>query len=543
MAELIVREAIEEDVQGIRDVFEAIYGEHYPYSSFYDEWWLKRSIYSDDILLIVAEDVDTGDIRGTASVVLDVGAHSDLVGEFGRLAVHPDSRGHGLGTELMRARVRFVEQRLHLGLVENRCTHPYSQRISQAAGFSPVGFLPMKHRFEQRESIALYCQHFGQALRLRRNHPRVVPEAATLAALAMDSCGLPRDAIIDEDASAYPPQGELSFEELESADLPALLRIERGRVRNREIYGPVHLHYGFFRLSAKRATYLLAREATGIRRGAVVGAVGFTRDEQSRVVRIFELICHSDRGIRCTLDELLRRCHEEWETEYIEVDVSAHAPRMQRTLVELGFLPAAFLPAMVFDQVERVDIIRMVQLLVPLDLGPIELVDDAKVFADLVLGALARKEIVPRIAAAMADLPLFGGLSEEQAQRVASVCTLAECQAGELLWHHGEPADHIWILLEGWAEVLVGEPPVVVGSVHTGEVVGEVAMLTHEAHSATVRASEPVVAALLGRTELRELRRVRTDIAMALYRNFAIGLGRKLQRLDRVQRVSIQLNS
>lgn len=541
MAEYLVREANEADVDGIREVFVAIYGEHYPYGNFYDEWWLKRSIYSDDILLLVAEETATHRVYGTASVVFDVGAHSDLVGEFGRLAVHPDARGHGLGGQLMEARIAYIENRLHLGLVENRCTHPYSQRISRDAGFAPVGFLPMKHCVGGQESISLWCRHFGQALRLRRNHPHIVPEAATLAALAMDACGLPRDAIIDEEAPAYPPQGGLTFEELDSEGLPSLLRIERGRVRNREIYGPIRLQYGFFRLTAKRATFLLAREAAGVRRGAVAGAVGFIHDDQAGVVRIFELICHSDRAIRCMLAELMRRCREEWNTRYVEVDVSAHAPRMQRTLVELGFLPAAYVPAMVFDQVERLDVIRMVQLLVPVDVGPVALTEEAQVYADLVVGALARKEVVPRIAQAISDLQLFEGLSEEQAQRVAGQCHLAERKAGDLLWAQGDAADAAWMLLSGRAEVLVGDPPVLVGHIDAGEVVGEVATLTGEAHSATVRACEPLVAAVLERADMQQLRRTRPDIALLLYRNLAVGLGRKLQRLDRLQRVSIQL--
>ena len=49
----------------------------------------------------VAQDEADGRILGTASVVFDIGAHSDLIGEFGRLAVHPDARGRGVGKLLM----------------------------------------------------------------------------------------------------------------------------------------------------------------------------------------------------------------------------------------------------------------------------------------------------------------------------------------------------------------------------------------------------------------------------------------------------------
>ena len=60
--------------------------------------------------------------------------------------------------------------------------------------------------------------------------------------------------------------------------------------------------------------------------------------------------------------------------EYIEIDVSAHAPKMQRTLLELNFLSAAYVPAMVFHEVECLDIFRMFRLTKLQDLGPLQLV-------------------------------------------------------------------------------------------------------------------------------------------------------------------------
>ena len=81
----------------LETIFEAVYGGDYPYASFLDVQGLKRSIYSDDILMLVAVDPADDAVLGTGSVVFDIGAHSDLIGEFGRLAVHPGARGRGVG--------------------------------------------------------------------------------------------------------------------------------------------------------------------------------------------------------------------------------------------------------------------------------------------------------------------------------------------------------------------------------------------------------------------------------------------------------------
>ena len=60
------------------------------------------------------------------------------------------------------------------------------------------------------------------------------------------------DAIVDEEAVAYPPGSAYSLQELTTEGYAALLRIERGRVRNREIFGPLRLHYGLFLVQARK---------------------------------------------------------------------------------------------------------------------------------------------------------------------------------------------------------------------------------------------------------------------------------------------------
>src|SRR5262249_15675175 len=98
-AMITVREADGRDVAAIRDIFLACYGTDYCDPRYYDAALLTRLVYSDSALTLVAE--ETGRVIGTASVDLEVGARSDLVGEFGRLAVHPEARHRGAAKLLM----------------------------------------------------------------------------------------------------------------------------------------------------------------------------------------------------------------------------------------------------------------------------------------------------------------------------------------------------------------------------------------------------------------------------------------------------------
>src|SRR5579872_6642416 len=168
---IAVREATGRDVAAIREIFLATYGTDYTDPRYYDDALLTRLVYSDDSVLLVAEDNETGTVVGTASVDLEVGAHSDLVGEFCRLAVHPAYRQRGVGKLLLSERLRRVQDRLQVGLVEARLTHPYTLRIAEAQQFAVVGFLPERWRMRERESLALLVRYFGDALELRDNHP------------------------------------------------------------------------------------------------------------------------------------------------------------------------------------------------------------------------------------------------------------------------------------------------------------------------------------------------------------------------------------
>ncbi len=526
-----IREAREEDVGEIRGLFRAVYGADYPHHEVYDELWLKRSIFTDDSLILVAEATELSRIVGTASVLFDFGAHSDLIGEFGRLAVHPDYRRLQIGKLLMDKRLDAIQHRLHVGLAVARTVHPYAQQIGLARGFLATGFLPLKHSFHHRESFALLARYFGDALTLRRNNPRIIPEVHPLANLVLSQPPFTPDVIVDEESAPYPAGGDYRLEQLQGEGYPALLRIERGRVRHREIFGPMRLDYGFFKLQARQTSYFLARAG-----GRIVGAVGFTPDGVEHTVRIFELIALADDVVRFLLAELERTCREEMGIEYMEIDVSASAPRMQRTLLELNFLPVAYVPAMVFDQVERLDIVKMVRLTTLTDLGPLALTDPVQAVADVVMRGFCASSVAPRMALAIKDSPLFAGMSAEQATRLAGICTVREAQAGERLFAEGDPADRLYLVLQGRLAITGAPSSPRIGVVGPGEICGEVSLLSARPHSATASAEGTVEAAELLRRDLLDLIRRRPDIGVIIYRNLAAGLGDKLVRADEFQR-------
>ena len=525
---IIVREANRDDAKEIARIFLACYGDDYAYPQFYDLELLTKMIYTDDTVILVAEDSETGDVLGTASVICQVGAHSDLAGEFGRLAVDPVHRNRGVGKVLMQERLNRIERRLEIGTMDARVVHPYTLKIAEKNGFCAVGFEPMKMLISYRESIVNMVQYFGQALELRNNNPRVIPEAYPLACLSMDNCGIKNDVIVDEFSHAYPQRDSFDLEEMSDDVYSRLLRIPRGRVSSREIFGPLRLHYGIFKHKVTRSRYLIARENKQI-----AGAIGFTFDEIEKAARVFELIALNDDVVRFLLaavDKILK----ENGCEFIEIDVSAYAPRMQRTLLELGFVPCAYLPAWVFHDVERLDAVRMVKLNVPLELGPLYLSDRAKEFADIVINSFSKIDIVPEVLESLEMMSLMQGSNKEQAQRLANLCTVDTFEAGETIFSTDQDANEMYVVLAGIVDVFMPQGNKPVAQVKEGECLGEISFLTQKKHSATAKASEETKVAVLTNEELNQLVRQRPDIGVLLYRNLAHGLGQKLQRQDLV---------
>jgi CRP-like cAMP-binding protein/GNAT superfamily N-acetyltransferase len=521
---ITVREATLKDVPGIREVFLATYGTDYSDPRYYDEAALTRLVYSEDNLLLVA--VDEADrVLGTASVVLEIGAYSDLVAEFGRLAVHPDARNKGVGGLLMDERLCRVRDRLQVALIDARVTHPFTLKIAEAHGFAPVGFLPLVWQLRERESLLILARYFGNSLELRKNHPRVIPEVAPLAHLALEHCRIAPDPIVDEDASAYPPGWIFQLQDLTTEGYTPLLRIERGRVRRREIFGPLRLHDGMFLLQARRSRYLIARED-----GRLVGAIGFTHSPADRTVRVFELIALHDGVVRFLLTDLERACREEWNVCFIEADVSAYAPQMQRTLIELGFLPAAYIPALAFHETERLDAVRMVRLFLRPEVDTDAFPPRSRAMADVVLRAFLSRSALPRIVAAIRGLSLCAGLDEEQVHRLAGVCVPMTFAPGDVIFREGQPGGAMHLLLSGEVAVTLSGALAPLATVRTGECLGELSLLTREAHSATATAMTAIETAVLGAQDLAELVRLRPDIGLVIYRNLATEIGRKLKR-------------
>lgn len=380
-----VRHIEESDIPPLIKLFKLNYGEDYAIPEFYDDRWVKRGIYSDHIIWLVME--EEGEVIASGACILDYGDYNDQIGELGRLVVHPERKGRGLGKRLVAALLEATDDTVEFAFGEARTVHPLSQILFDRADFVASGFLPQSYAFgDHRESFVLYTNLFGNGRRLRREEPpQVIPEVAPLARHVLGAMGLPTVLNIVDGCEAYPGESVCTVQPMDRCSLARIVRIEHGRLVEPLLFGGLSLEQGISHIRRRHAVYLVAMDD----KQQPVGAVGYQVDAPSRLVKGIEMVA-KDEGLRGHLcGSLLRAAEEELGAQVIEVNLSAYDARLQRTFADQGFHPVAYAPAMVFHGTHRLDVVKMLKLNLPYDPGEMALTDPARAVVSLIESAFS----------------------------------------------------------------------------------------------------------------------------------------------------------
>lgn len=84
----------------------------------------------------------------------------------------------------------------------------------------------------------------------------------------------------------------------------------------------------------------------------------------------------------------------------------------------------------------------------------------------------------------LAQVPLFSDLNRRQLRRIASLLDVADLEAGRELTREGERGREFFVIVEGLAHVVRDGSDI--ATLTTGDVVGELALVTGDRRSATV---------------------------------------------------------
>jgi RimJ/RimL family protein N-acetyltransferase len=502
-AAMHVRPIREEDIEPVIQLFRSNYGDDYAIPEFYDPQWVKRGIYSDHIIWLVIE--EAGRVVASGAAVLDFGDYNDQIAEIGRLVVDPSVGGRGLGRAMLDALVDASDDRVEFAFGEARTTHIKTQRIFDRVGLVPLGFLPMAYQMTWRESWVLSGQLFNNGRHLRQNAAfQVIPEVEPIARLALKNLELDEEVRVAGNTRPYALDESLDIEPLTGASLVRLLKIEHGRLVDPEVFGGLHLDQGISQLRARKASYLVVKD-----HGEVLGAVGYLPD--GRNVRIIELIAQDEDVKGGLLRKAVEVAEAELEAEVIDCEVSADSPRIQRTLLEMGFLPAAYLPGMVFHNTARWDVVKMMKINIDWNLGPIELTESSQAMFDIVTPAFIRRAEERCRLQELGRAGIFRDLTALEIDLVQQACTEITPEAGSAV-----APEALWLVLAG--QVNCPER-----SFMTGDCLGA-AVLLGGSGELDARVSDGTRLLSLTPAGFQSLCSRHPRVGLKLYRNFAASL-------------------
>jgi CRP/FNR family transcriptional regulator, cyclic AMP receptor protein len=133
------------------------------------------------------------------------------------------------------------------------------------------------------------------------------------------------------------------------------------------------------------------------------------------------------------------------------------------------------------------------------------------------------------------NIPVFGGLSDEQLDWILAAGTIGEVAAGQQLVSEGEPASSVFVVCVGELEVCKRGghgAEVRLAVLRAGDCVGEMSLIDIQPRSATVRALTPAVLFRLGHSEIAKLYGKHPEVYMMLVLNIAREISRRLRVAD-----------
>ena len=126
---------------------------------------------------------------------------------------------------------------------------------------------------------------------------------------------------------------------------------------------------------------------------------------------------------------------------------------------------------------------------------------------------------------------LFGSLSTEFVNEIMNNAERESHQAGEMLFHEGDPADWLFILLKGRIKLSLGQTGRVVYVVsHAGEVFGWSSLVGRPSYSAAAQCMIPTKLLRFDRNRLKEIIQKDAASSITLFQNLAAILGNRLIR-------------
>jgi len=141
----------------------------------------------------------------------------------------------------------------------------------------------------------------------------------------------------------------------------------------------------------------------------------------------------------------------------------------------------------------------------------------------------------------LAEVPLFSLLDEQERATLAARITTTKIPAGQMIFHHGDPGDTMYVVREGEVEIFFKNDTgdrILLETARAGDFFGEISLLDGGPRTASALVTKDLDALTIDRGDLDEFLRLRPAASM----DFMGALGRRLRETTRLLRHTASRN-
>ena len=130
------------------------------------------------------------------------------------------------------------------------------------------------------------------------------------------------------------------------------------------------------------------------------------------------------------------------------------------------------------------------------------------------------------------ELPIFGGLEEDETFALTQLATQKLYPAGLTLFAEGDPGVEAYIIVRGGVDIVLSGCATPIARIASGGIFGELAFLDGQPRTASAVTVEPTILLALPRNSFDALCTMQPRMGMVVMHNIALALSAKLRSAD-----------
>ena len=508
------------------DVLKASVGEDYPDPQAYQPDWIAPQLEPSTGHETWAAEVN-GRLHASVSFLQPASQIKNPVLNLGRQLFLPECFQDGSAEALLRHIRDLGAERRQMMVARLLASDPQLQRLHEKLGFVCAGYQPFKHLFHVRQGALFYVWFASPEMVPRLGISESLSQVSELAAAVLNSLKISNPLAVRDGVTGYPLQTELQLQDASYNDF-ALWRLHAlSASPPTEISSGYNLGLGLLRSGEPHIRAIL-----GTRHDQVVAGLAYLADDYDRCLRLVDCFSTDDLSMGALFHHAVKIAQDQLNAVYLEADILMTAPRLLKTVEQLGFVPVAYLPAFHCNADGHTDVVKVVKLNMVYSLESAEMTPNARAITQIVDQNFQDQKIGVAIINLLRGLPIFDGLGDGELRKVARLFTQKLYHPGEKIFVKDGSGNEAYVVMPGQIDIFLEEKALPIASVSSGQIFGELAFLDGSSRAACAVASQASILLVIQRPAFLDLVQREPHLGMVVLRNIALELSNRLRRTN-----------